>query len=469
MHFDEKPEAPFYKQIFEHFRSGIEKGVYPSGSKLPSVRGLASDLACSRNTVESAYQLLVQEGYTASRPGSGYIVQDISTLHATPADDASPASADSDAQRSHSRHATRFDFTYGNLQRGTFPAASWRTITDDVLLGVECEQANVYPDPRGEMELRCEITRQLNASRSIDVSPEQVVVQCGTEASVQNLLALFDHHRDTILMEDPGYNAIRYAFVRSGFEVEPCCVNHGTKRYLEALEKSSAKLAYVTPSSQFPTCRIMQLEVRKRLLDWAQQHGSYILEDDYCREFRYKERPVPPLAAMDDTDRVIYMGTFSKALSPALRINYLVLPKMLLARWKETFSHARSAVPWISQIVLARFMRSGMWDHHLRRLQIANRRKYEATASALRKHMGERIVLHENGTGLHFLIDVNDDRSQTDLIEAAAAAGVAVYGTQDYCMTDQPDMKSCILIGFSAIEEADIEPGIEALSKAWFG
>lgn len=499
MNLDEASGIPFYQQIFDHFRIGIEVGRYPAGSKLPSIRGLAADLGCSRNTVEAAYRQLVQEGFVESRPGSGYVIQDASFLQASPvsftssassaaseiASGASVASGNDAAKQSGGLSATRgaaapeapasarevmprFDFTYGNLQPGTFPSTSWRSITDDILLSIESKAADSYNDPQGETPLRSEIAWRIGALRSINCEPDQVIIQAGTQASVQNLLCLFDSTTDTIAMENPGYDGVRRVFERSHFSVAPCRVDSGGHNFLADIEASGARLVYVTPSSQFPTCRVMPLDTRQALIAWAHEHDAYILEDDYCRSFRYRDKPVLPLRSIDEEGRVIYMGTFSKSLSPALRMNYLVLPPALLARWNELFADAYSAVPWLSQAVLARFMSSGMWDRHLRRLQARNRRKYELITNALRTHMDAHVELMENGTGLHLLVRVLDGRSEDELIDAARAAGVRVYGTSRYWMRTQDAPRGCMLIGFSAIAEEDIAPGIEALAKAWF-
>ena len=184
---------------------------------------------------------------------------------------------------------------------------------------------------------------------------------------------------------------------------------------------------------------------------------------------RYRERSLPPLASMDERGRVIYMGTFSKSLSPALRINYLVLPEPLLAQWREAFAASYSPVPWLNQKVLARFMTDGSWARHVRRVQAKNRRKYTALLAALEETMGDKIEVMENGTGLHLLVRVPDGRGQDELIAQAAAADVAVYPTGKYWADPDHHPDSVVLIGFSSIAEADIRPGIEALARAWFG
>ncbi|NHM14518.1 aminotransferase class I/II-fold pyridoxal phosphate-dependent enzyme [Eggerthellaceae bacterium zg-886] len=467
MHLDKESATPLYLQMYLRIRDDIEQGTYPCGAKLPSIRSMAENLQCSRNTVEAAYTHLVKEGFVASRPGSGYVVQDVGMLEVG-------TQRTEEALIGTTADGARYDFTYGNLEAGTFPALLWRTIADEVLMGAASSACNTYTDPLGEKDLRAEIAWRLATQRDVNCTPDEVVIQSGTQSSVQNLLCLFDHERDVVAMEEPGYDGVRTTFERSGFRVVPCRVvpglanSDGRKLFFEDLEQHRPRLVYVTPSSQFPTCAVMPAVMRERLIAWADETDAYILEDDYCRDFRYRERPIPPLQSFDRNNRVIYMGTFSKSLSPALRMNYLVLPPNLMKRWREAFSEAYPTVPWLSQEVLARFMASDHWERHVRRMQVRNRRKFETLISALDRYLGGRVEVLENGTGLHLLVAVNDGRDEDELIRAAAERDVAVYGTKKYWMDPAKSRRGCILIGFSAIAEKDIEPGIKELARAWF-
>ena len=246
MHLDEHSDTPFYRQLEAQLREGIESGTYPTGSRLPSIRGLASDLGCARNTVEQAYHLLVQEGYVASRPGSGYVVQNVTYLQP---DASAPSCA---VLLGGPRRKARYDFTYGNLEPGTFPAAAWRAITDDILLSVEAAGCDAYNDPFGEESLRAAIAWRLVTQRDIDCTPEQIVVQGGTQTSVQNLLTLFDAARDTVAMEDPGYDGVRSVIERARFAIKPCRVTDDVRVFLSDLESSGARLAYLTPFEPVP-------------------------------------------------------------------------------------------------------------------------------------------------------------------------------------------------------------------------
>jgi GntR family transcriptional regulator/MocR family aminotransferase len=491
MLIEKRENLPLYQQIYEHIRAEIESGAYPQARMLPSIRALSDDLCCSRNTVVAAYDMLQNEGYIESRPGSGYVVQDVTLLHkvaegvtggregglqagAGAHDGAGAGAADGaacDLLHSGAKDVAcaapiefEYDFCYGNLEEGIFPAQAWKQITDDVLLGAGAKMCNVYNSPMGEVGLRCEIARRLEVQRGIKCSPEQVVVQAGTQAAIQNLLMLFDPARGCVAMENPGYDGACHAFVRSAFEVAHCSVAN----LVSEIRQSGAQLAYVTPSSQFPTCKVMNEQTRHALLTWANETDSYILEDDYCRDFRYWKRPVAPLESMDSHGRVIYMNTFSKSLSPALRMSYIVLPRQLVGTWLDVFDGTYASVPWLSQEVLRRFLESGQWDRHLRRVQAKYKRKYELIVSAIEREMAGHVRVIECGTGLHLLVEVQDSRSQSELVAQAAAAGVHVYPTAKYWAGGAKQFPNLILVGFSAIPEDKITPGIQALARAWF-
>lgn len=235
-------------------REGIESGTYPTGSRLPSIRGLASDLGCARNTVEQAYHLLVQEGYVASRPGSGYVVQNVTYLQP---DASAPSCA---VLLGGPRRKARYDFTYGNLEPGTFPAAAWRAITDDILLSVEAAGCDAYNDPFGERACARPLRGGWSRSATSIAPPSKSSCRAARRTSVQNLLTLFDAARDTVAMEDPGYDGVRSVIERARFAIKPCRVTDDVRVFLSDLESSGARLAYSPPRASSPpaaSCRPM--------------------------------------------------------------------------------------------------------------------------------------------------------------------------------------------------------------------
>ncbi|MEG0070718.1 MAG: PLP-dependent aminotransferase family protein [Raoultibacter sp.] len=496
INLDREADKPLYLQLFEQIRAEIITGSFPAGSKLPPIRKLAEELGIARNTVETSYQHLAQEGYVVSRAGSGYRVEHLDLedialagyvmewTNSIPkaANSPSPVIHPADlsllgqSERQNQKSAFEanavpvvYDFTYRNLEKGTFPSRLWRTLIGEVLLSSDVDGANRYPDNAGEPQLRNLIARKLQSTRGLHCDPRQVILQSGTQASLMNLLLLFDSGGKSVAVEEPGYDGVRTVFANAHFTLHPCPIYRNEEEFLTAVQASRAKLAFITPSNQFPTGRIMGLSCRQRLLDWAHKTDAYLIEDDYCREYRYNTRPLPSLQFLDRYDRVIYMGTLSKVLSPALRMNYLVLPPQLLGRWNDLFSTIYPSVSWLSQAVLTRFLEDGHWEKHLRRTRAHNKRKHELLLSALKRFMGSRIDIMESGAGLHVLVGVHNGSDQHGLIAAAAEQGVRVYDTDRYWMTEKHPLNNYVLVGFSAIEEDRIEEGVKRLARAWFG
>lgn len=483
-----KPESgqPLYTQIYEALRADIKSGALAAGMKLVPIRRLASDLQVSRNTVEAAYTQLALEGYVKARSGSGYVVEDMDFKSLKAAQTAAEKRARLLDERLHDavrftdepyNHPRTFayDFTYGDRPKNSFPAKTWRTLTDEALFCAESKTA-IYGDGLGEPCLRQEIAKRIKATRGVNCVAEQIVIQPGTQAALSNLLTLFDPARDTICMEEPGYNGARAVFENLRFHLKPLPVrcahdksdDENRDAFSRALRESGAKLAFCTPSNQFPTGDIMPLAMRLDVIAWAVEHDAYILEDDYCREFRYDSRPIPSLQSLDDHDRVVYMGTFSKVLSPALRMSYLVLPAPLLKRWRQMYSNHYCPVPWLSQYTLYLFMREKHFDRYSRATAAAYGKKRDALLESLAREMGDKIEILGGSAGLHLLVRTRDGRGQDELIAAAAAKGVRVYGTKGYWMHPEAAPHEYVLIGFSSIEDNLIPEGIHRLAKAWF-
>lgn len=482
---DPNAGQPLYTQIYEALRADIKSQALPAGSKLVPIRRLAQDLHVSRNTVETAYTQLALEGYVKARSGSGYIVNDMHFSTMLEAHEAAKRRQELLHDRLHDENrfadepfnAPReapFDFTYGDRPKNSFPAKIWRTLTNEALFAAE-NKTSCYGDGLGEPELRREIAKRIKATRGVHCIAEQIVIQPGTQAALTNLLALFDPAHDSIALEEPGYNGARAVFENLGFDITPVPVQDEagtpsgrTGGFSEALEQSGAKLVFCTPSNQFPTGDIMPLCMRLSTIAWAQEHDGYILEDDYCREFRYDSRPIPSLQSLDDHERVVYMGTFSKVLSPALRISYLVLPFPLLRRWRKAYANYYCPVPWLSQYTLYLFMREKHLDRYARAAAADYGKKCNLLTESLQREMGGRIEILGGSAGLHLLVRTLDGRGQDELIRTAAAKGVRVYGTRDYWMNPSIANHEYVLIGFSSIEEAHIAEGVRRLAKAWF-
>lgn len=454
-----KNGGALYAQLYRYFIGEIRAGRLAAGEKLPSKRRLAADAGVSVNTVDTAYAMLAAEGYVEARPRSGYRVAALETP-APPAPARRPPAAPAPAPT-----PWRYDFTTSTIDTGLFPFKTWRRIQRDVLAG---DPALLNLGPRqGDENLRAAIAVHLHEYRAANCAPGQVVVGAGMEYLLGLLAQMF--RAETFAVEDPGYGRPARVLRNSGARAV-CVPVDGRGISAKALAASGASLAYVTPSHQFPTGVTMPAGRRYELLQWAaQQPGRYIVEDDYDSEFRFDSRPLPCLQGMDAEGRVIYVGTFSKSVAPAIRIAYMVLPPSLLGRWESQFGTYSCTVSRFEQQTLCRFMESGAFARHLARLRVAYRRRRDLLVTALRAAFGARAAVAGTHTGLHLLVSLPGAPSEEGLVRAAAGQGVHCAGLGEYFLGAPPPgpRAPTVVLGYAGLTETDIAPAVEALRRAW--
>lgn len=447
-----REDAPLYEQLYRHLAEEIGRGRLPAGGKLPSKRKMCALLGVSMSTVDTAYSLLAAEGYVTVRPRSGYTVADMLPLTPPPAADI-PKPQPPPAR-------WKFDCSTSAVETSLFPFSSWARINKEA----------VYENPdllqrghsQGDLPLRSALADLLAQYRGVRCSPEQIIVGAGADWLLSMVLQLLPEHQ-SIALEDPGYPAAYAAAKRLGRRVCPVPVD-GDGMNPEELERSGAELAYVTPSHQFPLGVTMPAGRRSRLLHWA--YGApdrYIIEDDYDSEFRYASRPIPALQGMDREGRVIYMGTFSRSIAPAIRVAFVILPPALLQRWHQEFSHSACTVSRFEQEALRRFLVQGLYSRHLRRSVNLYRRKCTLFAEELMKIDG--VTLSGQQAGLHFLLTL-PRLTESELVERAAAAGIHVAPLSRYCHSASP-RPSTVVLGFAGLTEAELEQAAKLLKDAW--
>lgn len=471
---DKHSHTPAYRQLFLALRSDIENGVYRPGAKLPALRTLAGELGIARNTVEAAYTQLVKEGYLCSRRGSGYVVNDLdfsvlgeSRETECAAEPRISSGADLGANPLGDNFGCTFDFCYGNKAGSSFPCATWRALTAEALSGDNIPGATSYSDRFGLPGLREHIARYLKDSRNITCSPRQIVLQAGTQEALHNIVTLVDHTQRRVAMEDPGYSAARSVFSSRSCQIDPMPVYKGEPDFLSALDGSNARLLYVTPSNQFPTGSVMPLSSRLKVIEWASDNDSYVIEDDYCSEFCYDGSTVTSLFDLDRTNHVIYLGTFSKILSPALRLSFIVLPPALIKRWSVFFPNYLSPVPWLSQEVLRLFFEHGHWQKFVNKTKKDYRERHDLLLGCIETELGGCFDVMGTSAGLHVLLGARDQTPQQVLIDRARANDVRVYGTSQYWMNRAHPLNNYVLLGYSSIENEMIPEGIARLRRAW--
>ncbi|HAL87445.1 MAG TPA: PLP-dependent aminotransferase family protein [Deferribacteraceae bacterium] len=450
-------KKPIYEQIYEDFVREIKRGRYRTNERLPSVRQLAKDLGVSKTTVESAYALLISEGYIENIPSYGHIVLNIDTLISGCGEKSSRCSK---AQNSR----ILYDFSYSDLSSESFPLSLWRRLTNKALLSEDIDKASHYGDKQGEPELRKEIAAYLRLSRGMLCDPDQIVITCGIQYSLDIIVKLSD--KRVVAMEEPGYYNIRDTFINNGYEILPVPVEKDGID-LDSL-RDDAGLVFTTPSHQMPTGAVMPYSRRKQLLEWAENADSYIIEDDYDHEFLYDLKTVQPLQSIDTYDRVIYLGTFSKVFSPALRLSYFVLPKKLLQKYHRLFHYYYCMVSWLQQRIITLYMAEGYWERRVNKIYSDNRRKRNAILDAVKQYMGEKVSVSGSEGGTHVVVTVSGTREQDELISLALQKGVKVYSTMPFWLNKDKAPLNSILLGFNAVREADVFPGIKLLNEAWF-
>lgn len=325
----------------------------------------------------------------------------------------------------------------------------------------------LYGDLQGEAGLRKEIASYLYQIRGVNCSPEQIIVGAGTYHSLNLLLQLLNEEVTCFGVEEAVNDGVKALFGQFPFEYRPLRLEADGIN-LEDVYDSGAQAIYVTPSHQFPYGMTLALDKRLSLLKWAKENHAYIIENDYDSEFRYKGRPIPSFQSLDQHERVIYVGTFSKVLTPSFRLSYLVLPNMLLKKFRENkHSYDQLASP-IFQKTLQEFMKSGDFELHVQKMRTLYQKKHEALTSAVRRFLHPNVEIIGAGSGLHILLRVQNGMNETELIQSAKTMKINVYPVSVYALEPKYASNSTVLIGFGGFSEKEIEEGIELLGQTWF-
>ena len=449
---------PLYQQLYESLIQQIRDGRLRRGDRLPGKRSLAGQLAVAVNTVDTAYQMLVAEGYLEARPKSGFFV-----LEATDALPPRPAPAPA-GEPAAPDPAPRFDLSTGAVDTNLFPFRTWGRIQKELLYAGS--ELLCHGHRQGDPDLRAALADYLRSYRGVACTPDQIVVGAGMEYLLGLLAQLL--RGAAAAVENPGYDRPRTILENSGI---PCrCVDiDGSGLDPAGLEESGASLCYVTPSHHFPTGVTMPVGRRAQLLRWAAgRPGRYILEDDYDAEFRFDMRPVPSLQGMAGPEGpVVYLCTFSKSLAPSIRIACMVLPRDLLEAYRRAFGSYSSTVSRFEQQTLRRFLEEGYFTRHLARMRLAYRQRMEALAAALEAAF-PGAVLRGRHTGLHLLLSLPEGPGEAAMVEAARRAGVRLRGLSGYYMERvERCPENTVVLGYASLGDGEIPLLAEALAGAW--
>lgn len=457
---DGRDKRPLYEQIYHYIRQEIQEGRLEAGVRLASTRTLAENLKVSRSTTQMAYEQLLSEGYIEALPCKGYYVAGIEELvkvSREPEGLLLPAGEKEEA-------GVRVDFSLRGIDLDRFPFNTWRKISKNTLVD-DNKEMFAAGDPQGEYPLRAAIGRYLHSARGVNVRPEQIVVGAGSEYLWMLLCQILGN--TALAMENPTYKQAYRVFSGAGCRVIPVSMDRQGMRP-DKLKASGASAAYVMPAHQFPTGIVMPVKRRQELLGWAKEgEGRYLIEDDYDSEFRYKGKPIPALQGMDAGGRVIYIGTFSKSIAPAIRVGFLALPEELLKRYKEKAGFYASTVSRIDQNILYQFITQGHYERHLNRMRAVYKAKHDALLSGLRP-LEEKFEIQGEYAGLHVLLTHRGGEREEELIRRAREAGVKVYGLSAMDICPDPERpSSTVLLGYARLGEEAIQEGAKLLQRAW--
>ena len=444
------PES-LYEHLYGCIKNDILSGKLRSGTKLPSKRTFAKNLGISTITVENAYALLISEGYVYSIPKKGYFIANVDT--------SVPASINAESEKRQEYFA---DFASNNTLHMLFPFTTWAKLMRGVLSERQPELMQKAPGG-GIAELRAAIAEHLYQFRGMRVQPSQIIVGSGTEYLYGLIIQLLGHEM-TFAVEDPGYGKIAKVYEANGVKFRHIPLDENGVD-VAALKESGANILHISPSHHFPTGIVTPISRRYELLSWAaESEAHYIIEDDYDSEFRLGGRPVPPLRSIDVTDKVIYMNTFTKSLASTIRISYMVLPGTLAELFYKKLGFYSCTVSNFEQYTLAEFINGGHFGNHINRL----RRHYREVRDLLLGEIAgnaafKDAVIAEKDSGLHFLIRLDADKTDEELVREAHRHGINISCLSDYYDNQENAPSSTLVINYSGIEKEKIPEAVRRL------
>ena len=485
VHLDRSADQPLYRQLYSGIRHAILSYQLLPGTRLPASRSLADALDVSRNTVMEAFNQLSAEGYLETRIGAGTFVTDElpdqllrvrgddrldstgSSVRTAPEEP--PLSERGELLTGMELSAFRDDERPGAFRPGipaldAFPIETWSRLTARRWRSVPTSLLS-YSHSAGYPPLREAIAQYLQTSRGVRCDPSQVIIVSGTQQAITLTAHVLLDPEDEVWIEDPGYPRARGAFRWAGAHTVPVPLDAegldlGAGRALD----EAARLAYVTPSHQYPMGMTMSLRRRLELLDWAKQSDTWILEDDYDSEYRYEGRPLAALQGLDQAGRTIYVGTFSKVLFPALRLGYVVVPNRLV----DAFVAARTLVdrcpPLIQQMVVADFISEGHFEQHLRRMRTLYAARQNALMEAVDDTLGSSLRISSDKAGLHLTGLLEPGLDDTSVSQVLKENGVVAPPLSFYSARDLD--RGGLVLGYAGVDEDTIQEGVDQIAEA---
>lgn len=482
---DEESDVPLYRQIYESVRRAILSGELFPGKQLPASRFLAEQLGVARTTVVNTYDQLLAEGYLESRTGAGTFVAAHLPEEFLSAPDVRQQRNQTETPKRNlklsrygknvfeesptilrnSPETPAVAFQHGLAAIDEFPFDVWTKLANKIYRTLPRDRFG-YGEPAGFYPLREAAAAHLKSARAVNCSPEQIIITTGAQHAFDLIGRVLLAPGAEVLIENPCYTGAKQAFQSFEAKLVPVPVDENGFNLSATLKKNrKARLACVTPSHQFPLGVTMSLSRRLQLLEWANKAESWIIEDDYDSEFRYAGRPLASLQGLDRNGRVLYIGTFSKTIFPALRLGCLVVPPDLVQVFTAVRALNGSHSPLIDQATLAEFITEGHFARHIRRMRRLYEERQEILISEAKKHLAGFLDIKKSVSGMHIICWLNEGVKDTLVAEEAAALGVKASAVSSYSLTKW-QQRGGLVLGYTAIGEKQIRKGIKQLARA---
>ena len=440
-------DTPLYEQVYKHIKSDIISGILSPGEKLPSKRSFARNNGISTITIQNAYDQLISEGYVFTVPKKGYYVANINEMSRVPAG----TSIKLDIKIPKKPAKFRFDLSNNKINPDNFPFSIWAKLLRETMSDRSRELMEVSPTG-GIYELRAAIADYLKSFRGMLVDPDQIVIGAGTEYLYGLLIQILGKNKKYCI-ENPGYKKLAQIYkqyhIECGFaDIDDSGIS------VDSLHKSGADIAHISPNHHFPTGITMPANRRYEVLAWANEEaGRYIIEDDYDSEFRANGKPLPTLFSIDACEKVIYMNTFSKSLTPTIRISYMILPVHLANIFYSRLSFYSCTVSNFEQYTLASFIDRGYFEKHINRMRLYYIRQRKRLISCIENSsLKDKCEIIENESGLHFLLRLRTDIPDEVLKDKMKESGIKIQSLSEFYLSDEGAKEHYFIINYSNID-----------------
>ncbi|MFK7822207.1 MAG: PLP-dependent aminotransferase family protein [Planctomycetaceae bacterium] len=483
---DARRKLPLFRQLYDSIREAILDGRLVANTRLPSSRDLVTQFGVSRTTVVTAIEQLIAEGYLQASVGSGtFVSSEIPNDHpfrqSTRTESLAPQPvpplttilspyglrAANAGRMGLDDRADLKAFLPGVPALDEFPVEVWSKLVRRTWKELKPRDLS-YGDAVGYLPLRKSLANYIGANRGVRCTPNQILIVHGTQQAIDLVARMCVRPGDKVLFENPGYVSARSCFLSHGAVISPMRVDREGLHLAEALESSpTARLAYVTPSHQYPVGITLPVERRLELLNWARQNNGLIIEDDYDSEYRYAEKPIPAMQGLQSGDHSFYIGSLSKVGFPALGLGYLVVPESLANPFERALAAMTRPPSLVDQYVLHEFIREGHFARHLRRMRKTHQARREAFVSEMQKQLPDVFTIIGSDAGLHCAALLEAGRNAEEVVEILSGAGIITRSLSAYYLPGTPKFQqlSGLIFGFACCTPGQIRSAVRKMAK----